>query len=160
MAAGSSDTASFTDHAFNEVLRQLAQLEQHQRLLAFRNTAAPCHLDIRALAAFLQAFHNSFRNAAAIAETLSEYACFLAGVLFGLQLNALCTHHGADLTEGKYEVRISFNALVLRFGFLGNAGPDKYGNGFRILCFQHSGYCAHRGNGSGNVSNQFREMLF
>ena len=159
MPAGAAYTAAFTNHTLNEIFRQLAQLEKHERFLAVCNAAALCHLNIGAFTGFLQAFYNGFGHAAAIAEAFSEYAGFLTGILFRLQFYAFGTHHSADFPESQDIVRIPFNALILCFRFFADARPDKYGNNFRILSFQHSGYRAHRGNCGGDIIYQFREMF-
>ena len=110
--AGTSHASALADHSLDEVLRQSADLQQRQRLLAFRNTAASGHLDIRILSGFFQAFQNGLGHAAAIAEPFAEYAGFLAAVGFGFQFHAFGPHDRADFPEGQHIVRVAFDVMV------------------------------------------------
>ena len=60
--AGAAYTAAFTDHSFDEVLRQPAHLQQSKSLLALRNAAASGNLDIGVLSGLLEALQNSLRT--------------------------------------------------------------------------------------------------
>ena len=72
MLAGAADAAADTDHAFHEIIGQLADLKQHQGLLAFCGSVALHDVDIGIFAGLLQAFQDCCRYAAAVAKTLTE----------------------------------------------------------------------------------------
>ena len=141
--AGAAHAAALTDHALNEVLRQSTDLQQSKGLFAFRNAAALCDLNIGIFTGLLETFQNSCCHAAAVAKPLAVNACFLTGICFRLKLHALCAHNRTDLTEGQYIVCVTLDAMLMGFRFLGNAGPDKYGNRLGILRLQQSGNAAH-----------------
>src|SRR5699024_3550558 len=123
------------------------------------NAAASGNLDIGVLSGLLEALQNSLRHAAAVSETFSKHAGFLTGVLFRLQLNALCAHDGADLSEGQHIIGVSFNSMFVSFRLLGDTGADEYGNRLGVLRLQQPGYRTHGRYRRRNVSSHLREML-